>query len=287
MIIFDRDILKIRRKKALDRTFLHAADFDFLHREVADRLSERLEEVERNFKSPLQMGMLGGLLPSLMSHRHMTKADRTPYPDRQIIELDEENLPHEQGKYDLIVSNLLMHWVNDLPGALIQMQRALKPDGLFIASLFGGESLKELRHSLMIAESEISGGVSPRISPFVDIRDAGSLLQRAGFALPVTDMDTLTVEYESPLKVMQDLRGMGESNAVLDRRKGLTPPSLMMRAAEIYQQQFGLPNGKVPATFQIVYLTGWHPHESQQKPLRPGSAQNRLAEALKTTEDKF
>ncbi|WND01368.1 methyltransferase domain-containing protein [Temperatibacter marinus] len=283
MTIFDRDLLKARRVKALQQQ----DQFDFLHREVADRLSERVEEVKRDFETPLQMGLLGGLLPCLRNHSNLTRADRVAIDTDLVLSLDEEFLDLDEKGYDLFVSHMLLHWVNDLPGALVQMNRVLKPDGLFLASLIGGESLKELRDCLLRAETEISGGVSPRVSPFVDVRDAGSLLQRAGFALPVTDLDTITIEYENPLKLMQDLKGMGESNAILERRKGATPPRILMRAAEIYLERYRLPNGRIPATFQIIYLTGWAPHESQQQPLKPGSAKMSLADALNSQEKKF
>lgn len=281
--IFDRQTQITRRQKALAR----GQEFDFLHREVADRLSERVEEIKRDFTAPLQMGMLGGDLPILAQNNGLVRADRAPMPDQDVAVLDEEALAIEAESHDLIVSNLLMHWVNDLPGALIQANHALKPDGLFLAALFGGETLKELRACLMAAEDEIVGGVSPRVSPFVDVRDAGSLLQRAGFALPVTDVDTLTVNYDNALKLMQDLRGMGESNLVNERRKGLTPPSVLMRAAALYQEKYQTADGRIPATFQIVYLTGWAPHENQQKPLKPGTAKSSLAAALKSKEGKF
>lgn len=282
--IFDRETQLLRRCKALKR---QEADHDFLHVEIADRLSERLEEINRQFMDPLQIGMLGGIIPCLKPHQTLVTADRVAVEDKVSHAIDEENLSIQTPRHDLIVSHMLLHWVNDLPGALIQMNRALKPDGLFVASLFGGETLKELRHVLMLAESEIMGGVSPRISPFVDIRDAGSLLQRAGFALPVTDVDTLTVTYDHALKLMQDLRAMGESNLIKERRKTFTPKAVLLRAAELYREHYADSDGRIPATFQIVYLTGWAPHENQQKPLRPGSAQNRLADALKTSESKF
>ena len=190
-------------------------------------------------------------------------------------------MPFKDACFDLIISNLALHWVNDLPGAMLQANRALKPDGLFLASIFGGETLKELRQSLMLAENEINSGVSPRISPFADVRDVGALLQRAGFALPVADSDVITVSYEHPLKLLQDLRGMAESNAVFARHKAFTNKAVMLRAAEIYSENYGGDDGRVPATFQIIYMTGWRSHESQQKPMKPGSAKMRLADALK------
>jgi len=201
--------------------------------------------------------------------------------------VDEEQLPHFEAQFDLIVSNLALHWVNDLPGALIQANRALKPDGLFQAAVLGGETLHELRSCLMDAELEISGGVSPRVSPMVDLRDAAGLMQRAGFALPVVDTDRITVTYEDAFRLMSDLRGMGEANAVLERRKSFTPRGLFLRAAQIYADRFAGPDGRIPATFEVLYLHGWRPSAAQPKPLRPGSAEARLADALDTDETKL
>ncbi|MBL4838971.1 MAG: hypothetical protein JKY34_15495 [Kordiimonadaceae bacterium] len=162
------------------------------------------------------------------------------------------------------------------------MNRTLKPDGLFLGSLFGGSTLSELRHSLLAAEVEITGGAHARIMPFAEVKDLGTLLQRAGFALPVADTDTLTVTYEHPLKLMKELRGMGEANPLIDRPKATLRRDVLMRACEIYQRDHSNPDGRIRATFQILYMTGWHPHKSQQKPLKPGSATMRLQDALKT-----
>jgi len=193
---------------------------------------------------------------------------------------DEEWLPFAGARLDLVVSAMGLHWVNDLPGALIQIRRALKPDGLFIAALPGGDSLIELRQALVRAESEIEGGASPRVAPFADIRDLGALLQRAGFALPVVDTDTLTATYADALALMRELRGMGESNVMTERRQGLTRRATLMAAAAHYREMFGAADGRVPATFQILYLTGWAPHESQQQALKPGQGEVSLAAAL-------
>jgi len=200
------------------------------------------------------------------------------------VAADEELLPFADGAFDLIISNLSLHWVNDLPGALIQARRALKPDGLFLAAMLGGHTLTELRQSLMEAETKVEGGFSPRVSPFVDVRDGGDLLQRAGFALPVADADVISVSYTDPFRLLADLRGMGAANAVFERRKGATRRATLMAAAEAYRNNFGGPDGRLPATFEVIYLTAWAPHPSQQKPLRPGSARSRLSDALDTTE---
>jgi SAM-dependent methyltransferase len=200
---------------------------------------------------------------------------------RLTLVADEEALPFAAESFDLIISNLSLHWVNDLPGCLLQIRHALKEDGLFLASMFGGESLKELRQCLQDAELQEEGGASPRVSPFADLRDAGALLQRAGFALPVVDVDTLTVTYPNPIKLLTDLRGMGETNAVAARRKTFTRRGTLLKALALYEQRHADANGRIPATFQILTLTAWRPHESQQKPLAPGSGRTPLADALR------
>jgi SAM-dependent methyltransferase len=197
---------------------------------------------------------------------------------------DEEVLPFADKTFDLVLSNVSLHWANDLPGALLQINHALKPDGLFLATLFGGATLYELRTCLMQAEEEIEGGAGPRVSPFAQNQDGAELLQRAGFALPVTDVDTITVTYPDALKLMDDLRGMGESNAVRERRKAWTRRETLVHAAQLYEEQFGHGDGTVPATFEVIYLTAWRPDASQPLPLRPGEAQSSLAEALGTEE---
>ena len=199
---------------------------------------------------------------------------------------DEEWLPFREESFDLVTSCLSLHWVNDLPGALIQINRSLKPDGLFLSALLGGETLHELRTCLFEAEIAVTGGSGPRVSPLTDLRDAGALMQRAGFALPVIDADTITVTYASPFALMQDLRAMGETNAVLDRPKRGLRRDVLMRTAELYGSRHGLPDGRIPATFQVIYMHGWAPHESQPRPMRPGSAKSRLADALDTEEQQ-
>lgn len=260
--IFDTHALLRSRLRAKHR----ASDHDFLKREIADRMADRLQEVNRTFDRILDVG------GDFTSHTG-TAADT--------IDISDDPLTLTENTYDLIISNSLFHWVNDLPGLLIQLNRALKPDGLLMASMFGGDTLKELRQCLLSAEVEITGGAHARVIPFADVRDMGSLMQRAGLALPVTDMDTITVNYSSPLKLLHDLRGMGETNALLERPRTFLRRDILMRALEIYMRDFVLDNGKIPATFQIIYLTGWHPHESQQKPAKRGSGQVSLATALK------
>ena len=200
------------------------------------------------------------------------------------VAADEEALPFADASLDLVVSALALQFVNDLPGTLIQIRRALKADGLFLAALIGGDSLSELREAFAQAESEIEGGVSPRVAPFADLREVGALLQRAGFALPVIDSDRLTVRYNSVFDLMRDLRRMGATNSLSERRRTPLKRATLMRMAEIYAARFADADGRLRATFEIVWLSGWAPHESQQKPLRPGSAKTRLADALGTKE---
>lgn len=204
--------------------------------------------------------------------------------DRPAVVADEEFFPFAAGSLDLVLSNMTLHTVNDLPGALIQIKRSLRADGLFLAALFGGETLHELRACLMEAEAEIRGGISPRIAPFADKQQAGGLLQRAGYALPVVDSEILTVTYPSLLALMRDLKGMGEGNALAHRDKTYRGKKLFMRAEEIYRDRYCEGDGRLRATFEILFIIGWAPHDSQQKPLRPGSAEHSLAEALNSEE---
>jgi len=287
MNVFDRKMVREHRNRAA-RTW---QDFDFLHKEVAERLCERLDDVVRDFPLALDIGCHGGEIGELMNGRskigHLIQCDlsegmieRAKDKGASSLVADEETLPFAAGKFDLIMSNLSLHWVNDLPGALLQINRCLKPDGLFIATMFGIESLRELRQSLSDAEMEVDGGLSPRISPFADVRDAGMLLQRAGFTLPVVDADAITVSYENPLKLMKDLKGMGENNKVLERRKNLTKRSLIFKAAQRYMEEFRDEDGRIPATFQVMFLTAWKADPSQPQPLKPGAATTSLADAL-------
>jgi SAM-dependent methyltransferase len=200
------------------------------------------------------------------------------------VAADEEALPFRDGSLDLVLSALALHFVNDLPGTLVQIRRALRPDGLFVAALLGGDTLTELRQAFAAAEAEMEDGISPRVLPFADLRDLGGLLQRAGFALPVTDIDRLTVRYASPLALMQDLRRMGATNPLVDRRRRPLRRATLRRMLEIYAARFADPDQRIRATFEIVFLSGWAPHESQQQPLNPGSARARLADALGTQE---
>lgn len=265
-ILFDQTILMLHRLRAASLDDRH----NFLRAEIADRMQERLSEVNRMFDRRLD---LGDAFAAFIS-----QPDASQYETRQ---LTNTAIGAEPDSFDLIVSNLGLHWINDLPGLLVQARGLLRPDGLLMASLLGGQTLHELRHALLSAEVEITGRAAPRVIPFADVKDLGSLLQRAGFALPVTDVDTLTLTYEHPIALMKELRGMGETNALTGRPKNFLRKDVFMRACEIYEREFGLENGRVPATFEVMYLTGWHPHESQQKPLKPGSGKISLADALK------
>ncbi len=272
---------------------------DFLHREVAARLVERLDEVRRGFPATLELGCHRGALTELLDRRGdietLVATDlsvacagraRAAAPGAMTLAGDEEALPIAGASFDLVTSCLALHWVNDLPGALVLAHRALKPDGLFLAALIGGASLSQLRQAMMQAEIEVEGGASPRVSPFVEVRDAGALLQRAGFALPVVDRDEITLAYESPLTLMKDLRLMGEANAVRERRRGFSRRATLLRAASIYEAASKGEDGRILAGFEIIYLTGWAPDPSQPKPLRPGSAQTHLADALGSGESE-
>jgi SAM-dependent methyltransferase len=203
------------------------------------------------------------------------------------LALDEEQLPFSAASLDLVVSTLGLHWTNDVVGALIQIRLALKPDGLFLGAFLGGQTLTELRQAMVAAEAEILGGAGSRVSPFAEISDAAALLQRAGFALPVADVDRVSVSYEHPLRLLADLRQMGETSVLAERHPKPLTRRLLARASEIYAERFAGPDGRVPATFEIITLTGWAPHESQPQPLKPGSAKMRLADALGTTEHKL
>ena len=266
--IFDRELVRHRRDRASSDFGCH----DFLFREVSDRLIDRLGDIQRHFPVALDLGRRTGALPAKSGVEWLVRGDvsfgmaqQSPHAD---LVVDEETLPFADNAFDLILSNLSLHWVNDLPGALTQIQRALKPDGLFLAAILGGDTLVELRECLLTAESEAQGGASPRVSPMVALSDAAGLLQRAGFAIPVADSDTINVTYDNAFRLMADLRGMGEANAVHERLRRFTRRSVFMRAAELYQQRYSGPDDRINATFEIIYLHGWAPHESQQKPLR-------------------
>jgi len=286
-LIFDRALVRARRRRALA-----SGPAMFLLDRVAGDLADRLAAVLRRFELALDLGTPGEAvriaLARLGSVGTIIAAGAVPdigaaHRGRSVV-ADEEALPFAEGAFDLVVSALALQFVNDLPGTLVQIRRALKPDGLFLAALAGGETLTELRQAFAAAESEIEGGVSPRVAPFADLRDLGALLQRAGFALPVADADRLTVRYDSALALLRDLRRMGATNALVDRRRMPLRRATLVRMAEIYAERFADADGRVRATFEIVWLSGWAPHPSQQPPLKPGRAKTRLADALGTQE---
>ena len=269
-IVFDRRLLRARRARAAA-----LGPATFLLDRVAGDIAERLSAVLRTFDIALDLGTPADAVRRAIADRVGTIA---------AVTADEEALPFRDGSLDLVVSALTLQYVNDLPGTLIQIRRALKPDGLFLAAMIGGDSLAELRAAFAEAEAEVEGGVSPRVAPFADLRDLGALLQRAGFALPVTDVDRVMVRYGSPLALMHDLRRMGAGNVLTARRRTPLRRSTLQRVLEIYSERFADPDGRIRATFEIVWLSGWAPHESQQQPLKPGSARMRLADALRTQE---
>lgn len=288
--IFDRDLLRRRRQRAAPRMAAHAFLLDRFH----DDVEERLALISRTFSSALVVGAHGGSIGALLRRRgiaSVVEMDQVPglLPSASAMPVlaDEEALPFADESFDLIVAPLTLHFVNDLPGALLQIRRCLKPDGLFIGGLFGGATLQELRRAWLEAELDISGGASPRVAPFADVRDLGGLLQRARFALPVVDADVMRVRYASALDLMHELRAMGAGNILADRRRAPVSRALLTRVSEIYADRFADPDGRVPATFEMLVMTAWAPHESQQKPLQPGSAKARLADALGTTERKL
>ena len=290
MNIFDRVLLRRRRDRAAAGLRTH----DFLFAEAAERLADRLDDVTRKFPLALDLGCHDGTLARALAGRGgietLVQCDLSPAMAQAAangapsLAADEEALPFAAERFDLIVSVLGLHWVNDLPGALIQIRHVLKPDGLFLGALLGGETLTELRAALMEAELAEEGGASPRIAPFAELRDAGGLLQRAGFALPVADADRIAVSYPDAFALMRELRAMGESNALHTRRRGFTRRATLVRAAAIYAEKFADADGRVRASFEIVTLTGWAPHPCQPQPLKPGSATMRLADALGSEE---
>jgi SAM-dependent methyltransferase len=292
-LLFDRAL----HRRRLERAAPGFAAADFLKARAAQDAVERLETIMRDFPLAVDLGARNGAfcraLATSDARRRIgmvieTDASGAMLQDRAgpRVVVDEERLPFAEASVDLVVSTLALHWANDLPGVMIQIRRALKPDGLFIGAVFGGSTLTELRQSLTAAEAELSNGAGLRIAPFAEAYDGAGLLQRAGFALPVADVDRVTVRYSHPLRLLADLRQMGETNALASRGPPLSR-QVLARACEIYQERFSGPDGKVAATFDILTLTGWAPHESQQKPLKPGSATARLADALNTTEHKL
>jgi SAM-dependent methyltransferase len=268
-ILFDRALLRMRQRRAL-----RGEAATFLLDRVAEDMEERLHAVLREFAEVADVWTPDEILREPVR-------DRFKSVTRIKLESDHETLPLQPESLDLAVSALAFQFVNDLPGVLAQIRRALRPDGLLLAAMIGGDTLTELRQSFAAAEAECEGGVSPRVAPFADLRDVGGLLQRAGFALPVTDVDRVVVRYDSAFALMQDLRCMGATNVLIERRRTPSRRATMLRMAQVYAERFADADGRIRATFDVIWLSGWAPHESQQKPLAPGSAKASLAEAVK------
>jgi SAM-dependent methyltransferase len=269
-VLFDRALLRMRQRRAL-----RLGPATFLLDRAGEDAAERLQAVMRKFKDAADVGTPG------MQLRHalvglVERLARIDLPD-----VESEPLALQPESLDLAVSVLALQFVNDLPGVLAQLRRALKPDGLLLAAMIGGDTLTEIRQSFAAAEAELEGGASPHVAPFVDLRDVGALLQRAGFALPVTDVDRAVVRYDSAFALMADLRRMGATNVLVERRRTPTRRATMLRMAQIYGERFSDPDGRIRATFDVIWLSGWAPHDSQQQPLKPGSAKASLADAVR------
>jgi len=292
MTVFDRRLVRRHRDRAAAGFAGHA----FLADAVGDALIDRLCDTTRRFPRVVELGCrTGRLAPRLIGRNGIERvigleasagmAARAREAGLPVAVADEDMLPLADGVADAVVSALALHWVNDVPGALVQIRRALRPDGLFLGAMVGGDTLIELRGAVLETEAAMRGGASPRLSPLADLRDAAALMQRAGFALPVVDSETLTVDYADAFRLIADLRGMGATAAHLARDRGVPPRDFWPRVAERYHARHALPDGRIPATVQVLYLSGWAPDpERQQQPLRPGSAQARLADALGTAE---
>jgi len=291
MTVFNRQTVRRHRARAVKRGAAGAGD-DFLFNETAERLADRLQDVTRTFPLALDLGCHAGQLAKTLNGPlgdksgidTLVQCDLAPEMAAAVSGLrlaaDEEAIPFGPDTFDLVLSNLSLHWVNDLPGALLQIRCALKPDGLFLGAMLGGETLKELRQALSEAEIAQENGLSPRVSPMAGVRDLGGLLQRAGFALPVADTQTITVMYSDPMTLLADLRAMGESSALIEGRKGLMRRATLAAAMVRYRELFTDKDGAIPATFEILTMTGWAPDASQQQPMQPGSAEASLADAL-------
>jgi NADH dehydrogenase [ubiquinone] 1 alpha subcomplex assembly factor 5 len=285
--LFDRRAWLLHRERAA-----RVGVADFLHVEIAARLVDRLDDVSRQFPRALDLGSHSGALSRMLAGRPGLEQVVAVEPALGLlarapavrVAADPELLPFGDASFDLALSNLALHWVGDLPGALLQLRRALKPDGVFLGAMLGGATLAELRTALIEAELAEENGASPRVSPSADLADAAALLQRAGFAMPVADIDTITVTYPDLPALMRDLRAMGEINALNARRRSFLRRGILARAAMIYRERFGLSDGRIPATFEILFLSGWAPAPGQPQALRPGSATHRLADALGTVE---
>jgi SAM-dependent methyltransferase len=269
-MLFDRALLRARQRRARK-----LGPAEFLLDRVAEDIEERLHAVLRDFSGVADVWTPGDIL------RGPIRARFKSLTHLGLEDSLDEVLPFQPGSLDLVISALAFQFVNDLPGVLAQIRRALRPDGLLLAAMIGGDTLTELRQCFAAAEAECEGGVSPRVAPFADLRDVGGLLQRAGFALPVTDLDHIVVRYDNALALMADLRRMGATNILVERRRTPTRRATLLRMAQIYAERFADPDGRIRATYDVIWLSGWAPHESQPKPLQPGSAKASLEEAVK------
>ncbi len=293
--LFDRTLLKRRRNRQADGDAPNLLKADFLHARAADDLCDRIAAVSRDFGTALALGGAGAFGRALKNRPDagakigtLIESDLSPraagLAEGLAVCLDEERLPVADESVDLVVACLSLHWTNDLVGALIQINRALRPDGFFACAILGGATLTELRQVMTQAESELAGGAHPRVSPFADTVDMAGLLGRAGFAMPVSDVDRVTVRYGNSFVLMRDLRWMGETCALAGRARAPATKRLFVRTAELYSQRFAEADGRIPARFEIIHAAGWAPHPDQPKPKRPGSATARLADALGVTE---
>jgi len=268
-VLFDRALLRVRQDRARRQ-----GEVTFLLDRIAEDMADRIGAVTRDFADVADIWTSGDMFRAPLADRFKSVA-------RVALDSDSEKLQLKPESLDLAVSALALQFVNDLPGVLAQIRRALRPDGLLLAAFPGGDTLTELRQSFAAAEAECEGGVSPRVAPFADLRDIGHLLQRAGLALPVTDVDRVVVRYDDAFALMRDIRGMGATNILVERRRTPTRRATMLRMAQIYAERFADPDGRIRATFDIVWLSAWAPHDSQPKPLRPGSAKASLEAAVK------
>lgn len=278
--IFDRDLHQTR----IERTRSTFTEYNFLFNWAERHLADRLHDTTHDFPLAVQIGTRAS--GTYFEDTNKIKSLYRIGLDNEHIHADAEFLPIKEASSDLITSILDLHSINDLPGCLLQIRKALKPDGLFLAAMLGGETLYELRESLTQTELSLKDGISPRVAPFADKQQMGALLQRAGFALPVVDSEIITVTYENIFKLMHDLRGMAENNIIAERSRKNPGKAFFFKAAQYYAEHFSEPDGRIKASFEVIFLSGWSPHESQQKPLKPGSAQHSLAEALGTNEIK-
>ena len=285
-LLFDQALVAANRRRALKAGDPRAA---FLIDIAAEEIAERLSVVERSFEKGVELfGVTGATATACLGTGKVTEMQRIELQDTGatdgLIQAPLETLPLAPRSVNLVVSPLNLHVTNDTPGVFVQINRALVPDGLFLAAIPGTGTLQELREVLLETEAEITGGASPRVIPFADVRDIGALLQRAGFALPVVDMENYTVRYDTLFDLMKDLRAMGMANPLAGRSRKPLTRAFFLRAAELYAERHSDPDGRIRATFSILYVSAWSPHESQQKPLKPGSARMRLSDALKAAE---